>query len=172
MARNVEIKARLPKRVACIQRAEGLSGKPAEVIQQEDVFFSCPSGRLKLRVFSPVSGELIFYQRADAIGPKTSHYSITRTHEPLQLRRVMEQAFGVLATIKKTRLLFLAGRTRIHIDSVEGLGDFIELEVVLNDEEDESIGIEEAVSFMKRLQIDESDLVEGAYVDLMKQAKR
>ncbi len=136
MARNVEIKARLPQRETCIIRVEQMSGRSAEVIHQEDVFFPCESGRLKLRIFSRTRGELIFYRRVDEKGPKTSHYSIAKIEEPIKFREIMEKAFGIRAVVKKTRLLFLVGRTRIHIDSVEDLGDFIELEVVLDDSED------------------------------------
>ena len=79
----------------------------------------------------------------------------------------MEEAYGSRAVVKKTRLLFLVGRTRIHIDSVENLGDFVELEAVLEGSEDKSIGENNVNSLMKVLEIRENDLVEGAYVDLI-----
>jgi len=82
----------------------------------------------------------------------------------------MEKAFGVRAVVKKTRLLFLVGRTRIHIDAVEDLGDFIEIEVVLDGSEDESMGEKEAITIMQDLGIDETNLIEGAYVDLIEKA--
>lgn len=140
------------------------------MIHQEDVFFPCESGRLKLRIFSRTSGELIFYRRTDEKGPKTSHYSITKIEDPIKLREIMEKAFGVRAVVKKTRLLFLVGRTRIHIDAVEDLGDFIEIEVVLDGSEDESMGEKEAITIMQDLGVDETNLIEGAYVDLIEKA--
>jgi predicted adenylyl cyclase CyaB len=170
MARNVEIKAWLPQRETCIIRAEQMSGRPAEVIHQEDIFFPCESGRLKLRIFSRTGGELIFYRRTDEKGPKTSDYSITKTEEPIKLREIMEKAFGIRAVVKKTRLLFLVGRTRIHIDAVEDLGDFIELEVVLDDSEDKSVCEKEIITLMQELGIDETNLIDSAYVDLIEKA--
>ena len=167
MARNVEIKAHLQQRELSLIRAEQISGKPAEVIHQEDVFFPCDSGRLKLRIFSPTSGELIYYRRPDQKEPKTSHYSITTTDEPLKLREILEDAYGVRAVIKKVRYVFLVGRTRIHIDTVENLGEFLELEVALGDSEDASPGEEEARALMQELGVDEQSLVDWAYVDLI-----
>ncbi len=167
MARNVEIKARLQQRELSLIRAEQISGKPAEVIHHEDVFFPCDSGRFKLRIFSPTSGELIYYRRPDQKGPKTSHYSITTTDGPLKLREILEDAYGVRAVVKKVRHVFLVGRTRIHIDTVENLGEFLELEVALGDSEDASPGEEEARALMQELGVDEQSLVDWAYVDLI-----
>lgn len=172
MARNVEIKARLGDLESALSRARRISGAPGEEIRQEDVFFHCSTGRLKLRIFSSSSGELIFYQRPDQPGPKTSEYWITRTSEPHSLLDVLTRSHGVLAVVRKTRRLFTLGRTRIHLDSVEGLGDFLELEVVLNDSESPSAGEAEARSMMVKLGVDQSSLVATAYLDLLLQKSR
>ena len=66
--------------------------------------------------------------------------------------------------------MFLVGRTRIHIDAVEDLGDFIEVEVVLDGSEEESIGEKKAITLMQDLGIDETNLIECAYVDLIEKA--
>jgi predicted adenylyl cyclase CyaB len=68
--------------------------------------------------------------------------------------------------VRKHRTLYLAGRTRVHVDRVEGLGDFLELEVVLDDGESVDAGTREAENLMATLGIEASDLVQGAYVDL------
>ena len=68
------------------------------------------------------AGELIFYQRADQGGPKTSTYSIVPTDRPGELRDALANAYGIRNTVRKTRHLYLAGRTRIHIDEVAALG--------------------------------------------------
>ena len=68
MARNIEIKARLADPAHQHRIARELSGSPAQILSQEDVFFNCPQGRLKLRVFSAAQGELIYYERPDQIG--------------------------------------------------------------------------------------------------------
>jgi predicted adenylyl cyclase CyaB len=76
-------------------------------------------------------------------------------------------AYGEIGRVRKRRILYLAGRTRIHLDRVEGLGDFLELEVVLVDGEPVEAGVREAQVLMARLGIDTSQLIERAYVDLL-----
>ncbi|BBS15168.1 hypothetical protein WP5W18E02_02050 [Aeromonas caviae] len=71
--------------------------------------------------------------------------------------------------MRKQRTLFLVGRTRIHLDRVEGLGHFLELEVVLEDDEPREVGMQEAHDIMARLGIEHSRLIEGAYLDLLLQ---
>ncbi|HZT56537.1 MAG TPA: CYTH domain-containing protein, partial [Burkholderiaceae bacterium] len=60
------------------------------------------------------------------------------------------------------------GRTRVHLDRVEGLGDFLELEVVLRDDESAADGVAEAHALLRRLRVDAAQLVSGAYVDLLR----
>ena len=68
--------------------------------------------------------------------------------------------------VRKQRTLYLIGETRVHLDQVEGLGDFIELEVPVPDEES-SEGAEAVVTEMvEALSIGNGDLISGAYVDL------
>jgi predicted adenylyl cyclase CyaB len=80
-------------------------------------------------------------------------------------------AYGEKTIVKKTRTLIIAGRTRIHLDDVKNLGTFVELEVVLGDEETSSSGEKEASDLMIKLGIPENTLIEGAYADLLEQAK-
>ena len=167
MPRNVEIKARLTHVEEQRSRAAQLADAPPEVIKQEDVFFNVPQGRLKLRFLSPTHGQLIFYQRSDQMGPKLSMYEWVDTDQPHQLKAVLEAGYGIRSTVRKTRHLYKVGRTRIHIDDVESLGDFLELEVVLSDSEAPGVGEHEARELMQKLGIAETQLVKGAYVDLL-----
>jgi len=165
---NVEIKARAADWERQIVIAERIAGRPPETIHQEDVFFAVPEGRLKLRRFPDGRGELIFYERPDRPGPKTSAYRIAPVERADPLRETLSRALGAVGVVRKARTLFLAGRTRIHFDSVENLGDFIELEVVLRPGESEEEGRRTARELMERLLIDPEDLIEGAYVDRLR----
>jgi adenylate cyclase class IV len=167
MPTNVEIKARVCDRHGMGERAASLSGGPPTVLRQEDTFFHVPAGRLKLRKLGPDRGELIFYHRADQPGPKFSDYSISITSEPANLRDVLGTALGVLGVLRKERWLYLVGQTRIHLDRVEGLGDFVELEVVLRWGQSEEQGKAIAADLMRRLEIVSEDLIAGAYLDLL-----
>lgn len=170
MARNIEIKAHVADLGAVAKAAERLGAEgPVEIIQ-DDSFFTCPNGRLKLRAFADGTGELIFYRRADQAGPKESFYIRSATSQPDELRQSLTLAYGSAGRVRKRRLLYMAGRTRIHLDAVQGLGSFVELEVVLRDGESAQDGESEAHGLMRGLSIDAGQLIEGAYVDLLQTA--
>jgi predicted adenylyl cyclase CyaB len=167
MARNIEIKARI-KSVGILKSkvAELASGDPIE-IEQDDTFFRCENGRLKLREFANKSGELIFYQRADQPGPKESFYLRTPVAETALLRETLTAACGQLGRLRKHRTLYLIDRTRVHLDRIQGLGDFLELEVVLSDGESAQAGVEIARKLMVELGIQSEQLIDCAYIDLL-----
>ena len=169
MARNIEIKARVSDLRPIAEAAQRLGAQGPIDIQQDDSFFPCPNGRLKLRAFADGTGELIFYQRADQAGPKESFYLRSSTSQPDVLRESLTLAYGSAGRVVKHRVLYLAGRTRIHLDAVEGLGKFVELEVVLDDGETAQDGVAEAHRLMRELSIDPSRLLECAYVDLLRE---
>lgn len=171
MARNIEIKARIADFALVEAAAEACADSGPTLIDQDDTFFICPNGRLKLRAFSTTSGELIFYRRADAAGPKESHYVIAPTPAPDALREALTLACGQAGRVRKRRTLYLVGRTRVHLDRVEGLGSFLELEVVLNADEPASAGVDEAHALMRRLGVDAEQLVAHAYVDLLNRVR-
>lgn len=167
MPSNIEIKARARDFAEIRRRAEGLSDTPVEVIPQEDTFFNTPQGRLKLRILAAEQGQLIYYTRLDQEGPKRSDYHIFRTSDPQNLKRVLELAYGIRGVVRKTRYLYLVGQTRVHVDDVEGLGQFMELEVVMQEGQSDADGQAIAENLMTRLGVERSDLLEGAYMDLL-----
>ncbi len=167
MPRNIEIKARIPSVDDLMPKAAAIADSGPVEIFQDDTFFACPNGRLKLRAFSKEKGELIFYRRADGKSPRESFYLRSSTSEPDVLRESLTHAYGQAGRVVKHRTLFLSGRTRIHLDRVHDLGHFLEIEVVLGECESPDNGVREARELMARLGVDESGLVERAYVDLL-----
>ena len=167
MPANIEIKARARDFTDIKTRAERLSDAPVEVIPQEDIFFNVPQGRLKLRILAPDNAQLIYYTRPDQEGPKRSDYHIAYTSDPENLKRVLELAYGFRGVVKKTRYLYLVGQTRIHLDDVEDLGQFMELEVVIEEGQSDAEGQEIAENLMTSLGVERSDLIDGAYMDLI-----
>lgn len=167
MARNIEIKARIENVAQLTPQVAALASEGPLEIAQDDTFFACDTGRLKLRAFSNDSGELIFYQRTNQSGPKESFYLRSPTTSPETLRESLSLAYGQIGRIRKYRTLFLVGRTRVHLDRVEDLGHFLELEVMLVDDEPAEQGVREAGQLMAQLGIQAEQLVEGAYLDLL-----
>lgn len=172
MARNIEIKALVADMPALTARVAAIADRGPVEIPQDDTFFRCANGRLKLRVFDDGHGELIFYRRPDADGPKVSFYVLSPTQSPDTLREALTLANGQEGRVVKHRTLFHVGRTRVHLDRVQGLGDYMELEVVLAHGESVEDGVREAHELMGRLQIPRDSLVEGAYQDLLRSCGR
>ncbi|XP_077356949.1 uncharacterized protein LOC144003991 isoform X2 [Festucalex cinctus] len=167
MPSNVEIKAKVSQPLQFAKVASQLSQSEGSIIRQHDTFFHGRQGRLKLRDFMDGSGQLIFYERLDTDGPKLSRYSISPTSDPTGLKAVLSDALGVKGEVRKERRLFLIGQTRVHLDAVEGLGHYMELEVVMRPDQTLEDGQQVAEGLMTQLGVTKESLVTGAYVDLL-----
>ncbi|XP_052850389.1 uncharacterized protein LOC128261019 [Drosophila gunungcola] len=176
--RNVEVKARIPggaegfeKRLFLARKLSG--GQDAQLIEQRDVFFESPlGGRLKLRYLpAPSRSQLVYYDRPDVAGPKLSKFNKTEVDEPEVLEKILRQSNGALGVLAKRRHLFLHGQTRIHLDEVQDLGHFMELEVCLRPEQTLQQGQTIAEELSKELGIQEEDLMTGSYFDALRKGK-
>src|SRR4029453_1908683 len=169
MPRNVEIKARIASVDALAPRVAALADQGPVEIVQDDTFFACERGRLKLRAFSGGAGPLVFYRRPDQAGPRESFFVISATPAPDTLREALTLAYGRAGRVRKHRTLYLIGRTGGHPARAEDLGGFPELEVGPAEREPAEPGIAEAHRIMAALGIAPDQLVDGAYVDLLAQ---
>ncbi len=172
MPRNVEVKARVTDFEGLRRRAEGMSDTPVEILDQRDVFFVVPRGRLKLRIHARDDCELIYYDRSDAAGAKVSEYDIVRSSDPETFLKVLSAALDVRGVVAKRRFLYRIGRTRVHLDDVEGLGTFVELEVVLDEGEPSVGGRRIAEELLVGLGVESAARVCGAYIDLLEEGGR
>jgi len=171
-SRNVEIKAIASNFSNQKKIAEYLSDKKPKTLKQEDYYFHIDKGRLKLRVLSINKGELIYYERSDTTDPKLSTYQIYKSDAPNKLIDVLDSSYGIRNIVRKTRYLCIHNRTRIHLDTVDSLGEFIELEVALG-RNDNIKKCEEEVKFLiKRLGIKNEDLVGSSYIDLLEKIEK
>nr|XP_019533946.2 uncharacterized protein LOC109405348 [Aedes albopictus] len=167
-SRNIEIKAQIAGPEAFqrkVEIARQLTGTDGEIIKQHDVFFNAERGRLKLRYLETKKSELIQYFRPDVGGPKLSTYHKLDLDEPKLLETILAESIGIKGEVKKHRHLFLHGQIRVHLDDVEGLGHFLEFEVVLKPEQSVDEGTAIANEMMKKFEIEEKDLIQGAYMD-------
>jgi predicted adenylyl cyclase CyaB len=167
MPSNIEIKARVADFARKCALAEKLSGTPPQIISQRDTFFPCAHGRLKLRELAKNEGQLIAYSRPDTTGARQSDYLICPTDTPDLLLEALSAALRKGVVVVKQRRLYLVDQTRIHLDEVEGLGAFLELEVVLKAGQPAEEGHAIAAGIMRRLEVDETDLIACAYADLL-----
>jgi predicted adenylyl cyclase CyaB len=129
--KNIELKATAGdfSRLRRTLRSLGARREPA-ALYQIDRYFSVPKGRLKLRRRKgDRSGELIFYIRPDARKARASEYQKLPVADAARMLRTLESMFTPTVCIRKRRELWLDGDSRIHLDRVDGLGTFVEIEV-------------------------------------------
>ncbi|HYM57830.1 MAG TPA: cytidine deaminase [Solirubrobacteraceae bacterium] len=163
--RNVEIKAVDPDPARTLERALALGASDQGVIAQRDTYFAVPTGRLKLREQEPGGAELIAYERPDEVTVRVSAYRLVPVAHPGELRAALEAAAGIRVVVAKQRRLLLWRTVRIHLDDVEGLGPFVELEAVADAGSDLS-GERGLVAHVRAaLAIEDAALREGSYAD-------
>lgn len=168
MNNNIEIKAKVSDYFNFRDIAESISDNQ-ESFYHTDTYFFCDDGRLKLRINSNGSSELIFYRRENSIKPKVSQYWRRPIKESEVVLKSLERSHGIRGTIKKKRMVFFVGQTRIHLDEVENLGLFTELEVVLEPYQNSEYGIQTSQKLMSLLKIHQYDLISKSYIDLYEQ---
>lgn len=172
MARNIEIKARIPGIEDAGKRAAAITGcGPSEKLIQTDTYFIVPAGRFKLREFTGegLPGQLIFYTRRNERRPRSSDYHILEVTDSTFLRGLLSSALGVKAVVRKERTVYLFQNVRIHLDKVDGLGTFLELEAVLNEDylEEESLCL--LGELMREFCIAEENLLSESYCELIEE---
>lgn len=167
MAANIEFKARLKDVNSAKDIARRICGCTPTVISQADTFFRCDHGRFKLRIIDGSRGELIAYERSDENRPRRSTYEVFKTEVPLDLESVLQRALNTIGCVKKRRSVYTIGQIRIHVDEVENLGDFLEIEVGLADGQPDADGEKVTAALLREFGISPTDIVGVAYLDLL-----
>jgi homotetrameric cytidine deaminase len=169
--RNVELKSRDPDPARTLERALALGADDRGEIAQRDTYFVGARGRLKLREQetggTPLWDELIEYSRADSTDARTSTYRRVPVADAAPLLEALDAAYGTLGTVTKRRRLLLWGGVRIHLDEVEGLGSFLELEAVAEEGSDLNAEREKVERLREELGIEDENLVATSYSDLV-----
>jgi homotetrameric cytidine deaminase len=160
--RNVELKAIDPEPARTLERALALGARDEGVIVQRDTYFHVASGRLKLREEEPGEAHLIAYARPDDPSVRVSTYRVVPA--PDGTLDALSETLGVDVVVEKRRHLLLWETVRIHLDEVTGLGSFVELEAVADDDSDLSRERAQVDQLIEALQIGE--LAEGSYQTL------
>jgi homotetrameric cytidine deaminase len=168
---NVELKARDPDPARSLERALALGAEDKGEINQRDTYFSAARGRLKLREQetggSPLWDELIQYSRADSTDARTSTYRRVPVADVAALHEALDAAYGTLVTVTKRRRVLLWEGVRIHLDEVEGLGSYVEIEAVAEEGSDLSAEHETVERLRAELGVKDANLVARSYSDLL-----
>jgi homotetrameric cytidine deaminase len=166
--RNVELKALDPDPARTLERALALGAEDRGVLVQRDTYFHVRAGRLKLREEEPGDAHLIAYSRPDAAEVRVSSYRVVPVPDPDGLRAALAETDGVDVVVAKRRRLLLWETVRIHLDEVEGLGSFVELEAVAEAGSDLTREQRQVAQLREALQIGDDALREGSYADAVR----
>jgi homotetrameric cytidine deaminase len=165
--RNIELKARDPQPGRTLELALALGAEDRGEIAQRDTYFARARGRLKLREQTPGESELIQYRRADAPGARESEYRRVPVADAAALREALDATLGTLVVVEKRRRLLLSDGVRIHLDDVQGLGAFVELEAVAGPGSDLAAEHDKVAHLRGALEIADDRLVPQSYSDLL-----
>jgi predicted adenylyl cyclase CyaB len=164
---NLEIKVPVSNEDV-LKKIATIDTRPFGLLHQVDTYFSVGKKRLKLREEDDQS-YLVSYTRPNSPNSKFSRYHII--HIPTYLtaltKRVLALVFGVRVVVNKTRNLFICKHTRIHLDDVENLGKYVELETIFGKDFNEGELRNEHRSIIQALGLNTSASVSESYSDLL-----
>ncbi len=167
MPLNVEIKARCAELEPLRARLTALGARLVGTDLQEDTYFQVPHGRLKLRTGN-IENYLIHYLRPDRPEAKTSEVTLLPAEPDSTLKDLLGKALGVWKVVRKRREIYFIDNVKFHLDTVEGLGTFVEIEAIAwKGEKDEPTLRRQCRAFMEALGITQEALIEGSYSDLL-----
>ncbi len=171
LRRNIEYKARLTDFDLARRTAAGIATDHLSVERQTDTYFAVPHGRLKLREIAGCGAWLVGYQRENHASARGSDYRLIEVADPIELKAALSTALGVRVVVRKRREIHLFQNVRIHLDKVEKLGDFLEFEAVLGDEDDDATGQALLAALTAQFRGALGDPVASGYADLLLQAQ-
>ncbi len=164
---NIEIKSVLPDRPRIERRLAELGAEQTVVLRQRDTFYSVSKGWLKLREIAGEPSELISYERStDSAGARKSEYSRAVLEDVELWKWLIGRVLPVEVVVQKERTLWILEHTRVHLDRVVDLGDYLELETAVFE-----IGADEAKAECERiiddLALDRAQFLSQPYRDLL-----
>jgi predicted adenylyl cyclase CyaB len=166
MMRNLEAKFRIDDAALARARAEAIGFSLRATLVQRDTFFAVAHGKLKLRE-EVDSAVLIHYRRAREGALEVSDYEIVAVPDAEPMRAMFSSALGVIAEIRKVRTLLMRRNVRLHLDRVEGLGSFGEIEAVIAVGETPEDYRTEVDEILAAIEITPADLISKSYFELV-----
>jgi predicted adenylyl cyclase CyaB len=165
MRTNLELKVSYPSLDEAASVARALGARREGVLHQRDTYFLAGAQRLKLREIRGGRSELIYYERSDSNSSRYSRYSVVGVKNRTAVKRLFSSLFGVRVVVTKRRLLYIHKNARIHIDSVQGLGNYLEFEVLVTQGKRQTRTL--MIFLQKQFGIKENSVIGGSYSDLL-----
>jgi len=162
---NIEIKARCSNPAEASAMLQKLGAVSKGIDHQVDTYFKVDDGRLKLREGN-IENNLIYYKRDNQDGPKKSDVILYPAGQQPGLKQILTETLGVRIVVDKKREIFFIDNVKFHVDNVENLGSFIEIEAIGEDDDEEKLD-EQCKHYMRVMNILEEHLVSVSYSDLL-----
>ena len=164
---NIEIKAKSANQGKIREILKSLNADFRGTDHQTDTYFNVKIGRLKLREGN-IENHLIYYEREDKEGPKQSNVILYKSNPESSLKKILTKALGILVIVKKQREIYFVDNVKFHLDAIQDLGTFVEIEAI---DKDGTIGKEKLLGqcnhYMNLFEISNEDLIPVSYSDLM-----
>jgi predicted adenylyl cyclase CyaB len=164
--KNLEAKFRLSNHAEAEERARAIGYTRRAVLNQRDTFFRVANGKLKLREENG-SAVLIFYHRGESGPLMLSNYEIAKVADPPRTLRILATALGPIAVVEKVRTLMMRDNVRLHLDQVERLGEFGEIEAVIADCDDPERSRSAVNEILGALKVEKADLIDVSYFEMI-----
>ena len=131
MPRNLELKVPCHSFDKIIKILEQIKADYIGELIQKDVYYKINSGLLKLRI---ENGEqsLIKYIRDETGKDRWSDFHVIKFSD-VDAEGFFREIFSIETIVEKNRLVYIYDNTRIHLDKVKDLGEFLELETLVID---------------------------------------
>jgi len=163
---NIEIKAKTAEPDGIREILKTNNADFIGVDHQVDTYFKVDSGRLKLREGN-IENHLIYYERENKSEPKQSLVILYKYNPDHRLKEILKKSLGVLAVVDKHREIYFIDNVKFHLDSVVGLGTFVEIEAI---DKDGTIGneklLEQCNYYLNLLLISKKSLIATSYSDM------
>jgi len=164
---NIEIKARCANQVTIREFLRSQHADFRGTDHQTDTYFNVPHGRLKLREGN-IENALVYYERENQEGPKQAQVTLYPMTPGSALKEILTLSLGVLVVVQKQREIYFIDNVKFHLDLVDGLGTFVEIEAI---DKDGTIGkarlLAQCQAFLELLKISQQDLLAVSYSDLL-----
>lgn len=167
MSENIEFKAKVTDYDEMKSAMQSITQSEPVILEQTDVYYNVKKGRAKLRTICNIRHELIIYRRKDLAGPKSSKYTRIKVKHYKLVNKIMSSLFGVRGVVKKYRTLFLKDNIRFHLDRVDSLGSFMEIEYIVSPMQDKEDIKSQVDGLLQALNIQKEMLVNCSYIDLL-----
>lgn len=163
---SIEIKAKCEDLGKIEKILNTLEAEFLGIDHQIDTYFKVENGRMKLRE-GDIENYLIHYQRDNEEGPKKSTITIFKNTPQSSLKSLLEKSLGILTIVDKKRKIYFIKNIKFHLDSIENLGQFVEIEALDNQQQHTEEELKaQCEKYMAEFGINKKDLIANSYSDL------